>query len=221
MHKIVAIGDCNTLGAGRYEKKGYPEKVAESLGVQVVNRGHTMATSREGMYILKEEVATADYILIQFGLVDSYKTFKYSPYVLYYPDNIIRKNLRSLTKKYKKVCRNRGFNKKFGEVNVVPAQEYEDNIRSMVELASPRKVLLIDTVPNRQLERNEEIKRYNRILDTIANDYEFCTRVELYADFINSLDTLYADSTHCNNDGYEIIAQKIIHRLHSSPPTEG
>jgi lysophospholipase L1-like esterase len=213
MQKIVAIGDCNTLGSGKCEKKGYPEKVGASLGVQVVNRGHTMATSREGIYFLQEEVATADYVLIQFGLVDSYMTFKYSPYVLYYPDNFFRKNLRALTKKFKKVCRNRGLNKAIGEINIVPADEYEHNIRSMVELASPRRVMLIDTVPNRQLERNGEIERYNTILDTIANNYEFCTKVDLYADFINGLDTLYADSTHCNDEGYNLIAEKILHHL--------
>ncbi|WP_163335850.1 SGNH/GDSL hydrolase family protein [Desulfopila sp. IMCC35008] len=210
MQKIVAIGDCNTLGAGRCEKRGYPEKVAERLGAEIVNRGHTMATSREGIHLLKEEVVKADCVLIQFGLVDSYKTFKYSPYVLYYPDNFIRKNLRALTKKYKKICRNQGLNKIIGEVNVVPAEEYEHNIRSMVELASPRKVVLIDTVPNKQLERNGEIQRYNGILDSIAADYPFCTRVKLYADFIDGLDTLYADPTHCNNEGYEKIAEKIV-----------
>lgn len=220
MQKIVAIGDCNTLGAGRCEKKGYPEKVAERLGVTVVNRGHTMATSREGLFFLKEEVASADCIFIQFGLVDSYKTFKYSPYILYYPDNFIRKNLRSLIKKYKKVCRNRGLNKKFGEMSVVSADEYEHNIRSMVELAAPRKVMLIDTVPNRQLERNGEIQRYNTILDTIADDYDFCIKVDLYADFIHCLDTLYADSTHCNNKGYELISDKILNRLQNRSPSE-
>lgn len=213
MQKIVAIGDCNTLGAGRCEKRGYPEQVAARLGAEIVNRGHTMATSREGIYLLKEEISEADCILIQFGLVDSYKTFKYSPYVLYYPDNFIRKNLRALTKKYKKVCRNRGLNKRIGEVNVVPDEEYERNIRSMVELASPRKVVLIDTVPNQQLERNGEIQRYNGILDSIAADYPYCLRAKLYADFIDSFNTLYADPTHCNSKGYEKIADTIVHLL--------
>lgn len=213
METIVAVGDCNTLGARELEYKGYPEKVATALGFQVINRGHTMATTREGLHILREEVSKADYVFVQFGLVDSYKTFKYSPYVLYYPDNPVRKLLRALTKKYKKVCRNKGLNRKMGEMNVVPIQEYEANIRKMVDLADGCRVILIDTVPNREVERNGEIQRYNKLLTDIAADYSCCSKVDLYQHFINNLDRYYLDNTHCNESGYTLMADKILEKL--------
>ena len=133
LKSILAVGDCNTLGAGEFRNNGYPERVGELLGVSVKNCGYTMSTTREGVYLLEDNLEEQhDCVIIQFGLVDSYATFRYSPYVLYFPDNPLRKQLRSLVKKYKKICRRRGLNEKFGEVPVVPAAEYERNLRRMV-----------------------------------------------------------------------------------------
>jgi len=92
--KLLAIGDCNTLGAGELEAFSYPERLANLCNAQVINCGLTMSTSREGVAILKDNISDdIDCILIQFGLVDAYNTFRYAPYVPYYPDNIIRKQL--------------------------------------------------------------------------------------------------------------------------------
>ncbi len=212
--KILAIGDCNTLGAKSLEKKSYPERVGRLLGAEVRNLGHTMATTREGIHLLHNHLGDADCIFVQFGLVDSYTTFKYSPYILYYPDTFFRKQLRSIVKKYKKICRKVGLNALLGEGNVVPAEEYERNLRRLVELVRPRTVFLIETIPNKQLERNDEIRRYNRVMQTVSRDYENCFTIELYDLFERRLADYYQDSTHSNSAGYECIAQAISEQIH-------
>lgn len=212
--KITAVGDCNTLGAKKLERKSYPERVGQIIGAEVINLGHTMATTREGVRLLQDFLKDdVEYVFIQFGLVDSYRTFKYSPYVLYYPDNFLRKPLRSATKKFKKICRRTGLNTLFGEVNVVKIDEYEKNIRRMIEIASPRPTFLIDTVPNHQRDRNGEIQRYNKVLDGICQEYDRCVKVDLYEVFEENLKVFYLDSTHCNQNGYEYIAKIISRKL--------
>ena len=218
--KIKAVGDCNTLGANALEYKSYPERIGERLGVEVVNLGHTMATTREGVLKLRDLVGEADCVIIQFGLVDSYRTFRYSPYVLYYPDNPLRKQLRSLTKKFKKTCRRLGLNGLLGEVNVVDSGEYESNLRKMVEIAQPRLTLLLETIPNHQLERNSEIQRYNSILDAICADYDNCYKVDLYTHFKNNMDQFYQDLTHCNSAGCEYIAAMVAQKIAAVCPKE-
>ncbi len=207
--KIVAVGDCNTLGAKELEYNSYPEILEKILGTKVTNLGHTMATTREGLFLLGEEIGDTDCVIIQFGLVDSYLTFKLSPYVLYYPDNAIRKQFRSVIKKYKKICRKIGFNKWIGESNVVPIEEYDNNIRKIIKLAHPRPVILLDTIPNKQMHRNREIQRYNKRLEQICKDYDKCIKVDLYDVFLANLNSYYLDATHANANGYRYIAGKI------------
>jgi hypothetical protein len=182
--------------------------------MHVQNRGCTMATTREGLMVIKENIP-ADFTLlfVQFGLVDSYKTFKYSPYVLYYPDNFLRKQVRSLVKKFKKICRSTGLNRRFGEVNVVGPQEYEDNLHTIVTLAEKSTVFLIDTVPNKQTERNVEIQRYNSIMSKVATHYPHCIKIDLYSHFKHNLDHFYHDETHCNAAGYDFITQQILKHI--------
>ncbi len=150
------------------------------------------------------------HLFIQFGLVDSYKTFKYSPYVLYYPDNFIRKQARSLVKKFKKTCRDIGMNKHFGEASVVGIEEYEKNVQTMVAAAHKAKVFLLDTIPNKQLERNTQIQSYNDVLSSISQQYSHCGKIDLYTHFYNNLDNYYYDETHCNGKGYDYIVKQIL-----------
>lgn len=213
LKKIIAVGDCNTLGAGHLEKKSYPEILAGIAGVEVLNVGHTMATTREGLHLIKKFLLDADCIFLQFGLVDSYKTFKYSPYVLYYPDNVFRKPMRSMVKKYKKVCKKIGLNGLLGEINVVAIEEYSENIRQMIEFAAPKKVVLLETVPNRELWRNPEIKRYNKALTMLSEEYENCVKIDLYNVFESNLNAFYMDGTHCNEEGYNYIAEQIHKKI--------
>lgn len=221
IHKILAVGDCNTLGAQMLEYRSYPELIADALDSQVINLGHTMATTREGVLLLEDNLtADVECVLIQFGLVDSYKTFRYSPYVLYYPDNFLRKQLRSFVKKFKKTCRKFGLNDLLGEVNVVDIDEYEKNIRQMIESALPRRVVLLETIPNHQQDRNAEILKYNKCLARISQDYYECSIVSLYSIFIENMAEYYLDATHANELGYGVIAEKLSQHLSIPYPAE-
>ncbi len=216
--KILAIGDCNTLGAKELKGNSYPERVADKIGSEVINLGHTMATTREGLGLLRDCLrqdcmVDADCIFIQFGLADSSKTLRYSPYVLYYPENWCRKVLRALTKKFKKTCRKAGMNVLLGESNTVPIEEYEENLRKMVELSQPRTVFLVDTIPTNNQDRNGELVRYNKVLDKVCGDYETCIKIDLYEIFEKESHQFYMDRIHCSNAGYECIAAKIASRI--------
>jgi lysophospholipase L1-like esterase len=210
---LTAVGDCNTLGAKLLEGNSYPERIAYHLDATVTNLGHTMATTREGLHLLDDFSGETDCLLIQFGLVDSYLTIKYSPYVLYYPDTFLRRPLRSLIKKYKRICRHSGLNTLLGEKNVISIEEYEMNIRQMVKMSVAKTIFLLETVPHKEDARNVHIRQYNHVLDKISADYDNCFKIDLYDIFASGCDRYYQDSTHCNDAGYDritsIICQKI------------
>ena len=154
-NKLLAIGDCNTLGVGELVNNSYPERLGDIMNLDVINCGYTMATTREGLALLQDNYAeNIKLLIIQFGLVDSYPTFKYAPYIPYYPDNPIRKQLRSIVKKYKKLCRKYGLHDRFGEKNVTSEGDYIANIRKMILLAGQTTTILLDTIPNQQPGRN-------------------------------------------------------------------
>ncbi len=221
MKNILAVGDCVTLGVGECLKHSYPEKVAEMLGGSVTNRGYTMSTSREGVYLLQDALtADHDLVLIQFGLVDAYFTFRYAPYVPYYPDNFLRKQLRSLVKKYKKSCRKLGLNDRFGVQTVVPEAEYRANIQGMIDNCSGRIVLLPETLPHHETYRNESIKQYNQILRSLADENENCHLIPLFDAFLPHMTDFYLDNTHPNNTGYDYIANKVRTYLHNHELTK-
>ena len=207
---ILAVGDCNTLGAGEFRNDGYPERLADLTGAAVKNCGFTMSTTREGIHLLEDNLQPGHgLVIIQFGLVDSYATFRYSPYVLYYPDNPWRKQLRSLVKKFKKTCRQSGLNERFGEVEVVPEAEYEQNLLRMVDRCGGRIVILPETIPHHDQKRNGAIQRYNRILERIASTREICLFLPLYQQFAGNMENYYSDNTHANGVGHRFIAGRI------------
>ncbi|MEN8141866.1 MAG: SGNH/GDSL hydrolase family protein [Thermodesulfobacteriota bacterium] len=206
---ILTIGDCNTLGSGTLRHNSYPERLGRLLGAAVENKGGTMSTSREGLRLLADHLRPDhDLIVIQFGLVDSYATFRYAPYVLYYPDNCLRKPLRSLVKSFKKRCRRYRLNNLFGESPVVPQKEFADNIRAMVERCKGRRVILPETIPNHDTSRNEAICAYNSSLAKVAEETG-ATCLPLYDTFLANMDTYYTDATHANAAGYDYIAEVI------------
>ncbi len=156
-------------------------------------------------------------VLIQYGLVDSWKTFKYAPYVLYYPDNKIRKMFRKIVKKYKKIAKSIGFNTLLGVSNVVDLVAYRNNLKSVIQQSQDCTILLISTIPNLDTSRNSEIVRYNEVLAQLSEQYEHVYYVEVYEDFLNHPD-YYLDKTHMNETGYEIITQKILAVYDQSEP---
>jgi len=210
MSKILALGDCNTLGVQDLEVNAYPELVAKALNKTVDNCGFTMSTTNEMLHFFQDyRDQETEIILIQYGLVDSWKTFKYAPYVLYYPENIIRKIFRKIVKKYKKIAKKIGLNKLLGVLNVVSLEEYENNIKSVIQQAQDCAIFLISTIPNLDTSRNSEIMRYNQALFQLSEQYSYVHFVDVYNDFLNHTD-YYLDNTHMNEAGYELITQKIL-----------
>lgn len=208
--QVLALGDCNTLGAGELKNKSYPERFAASINASIKNCGYTMSTTREMQYFVKDNIQNADIVLIQYGLVDSWKTFKYSPYVLYYPDNTFRKYYRKLVKKYKKICKSIGLNKLLGVENVVPDKEYKNNIEHLIKRFPDKFFILVDTIPNKALWRNGEIVRYNKIIEDIAVRNLNANYLKIYDIFLNNFDYYYLDKTHINDTGYNFISLQLI-----------
>lgn len=214
MSKVLALGDCNTLGVDYLEGNAYPDLFAKKINKTVDNCGFTMSTTNEMLHFFQDfKDDKTEIILIQYGLVDSWKTFKYAPYVLYYPDNAIRKIFRKIIKKYKKVVKNIGLNRLLGVSNVVNIEEYERNIESVIQQAQNCIILLIDTIPNLDTSRNSEIMRYNQVLSRLSKQHTHVHYIEVYNDFINHPE-YYLDNTHMNGLGYKIITQKILSVYH-------
>lgn len=210
--KILALGDCNTLGVENCYKNAYPEMLAKELNATVKNLGHTMATTREAIELFNEvKDEYFDIVLISFGLTDSWKTFKYAPYVLYYPDNIWRKILRKIVKKFKKIGKKLNFMKFLGEESVVPEKEYVENLQYIVNHLTKSRVLILDTLPKKEQYRNISIKKYNVLLDSLAGSKNV-TRIKLY-DYFDQHRELFLDKTHLNSQGYEYIRDKIVEVL--------
>ena len=210
MSKILALGDCNTLGVQDLVDNAYPERFAKVLNKTVDNCGFTMSTTNEMLHFFQDfKEKETEIILIQYGLVDSWRTFKYAPYVLYYPDNKIRKIFRKIVKKYKKIAKKIGLNKLIGVSNVVALEAYQNNIESVIQQSKGCTILLISTIPNLDTSRNSEIMRYNQVLLRLSEEYTHVHFVDVYNDFINT-PGYYLDNTHMNESGYEIITQKIL-----------
>jgi glycosyltransferase involved in cell wall biosynthesis len=121
MGTLLSLGDCNTLGFQQAYKNAYPEQLAKLLGLDVLNCGCTMSTTREGLRFFYDNfTSNITLITIQYGLVDSWKTFRNAPYVLYYPNTFLRKIGRKIVKKFKKIGRILQFKNDFQSVNFIP-----------------------------------------------------------------------------------------------------
>lgn len=209
MNKILSLGDCNTLGIESCKGNAYPERFARRLGCDVCNCGFTMATLREAEYFFRDFYDRATNILtLQYGLVDSWETFVYSPYVLYYPDNPLRKILRKAVKRYKKTCRRLGLNAWLGTAPVVSPEMFSRGVHAIIAACRPdTRILLVETVPNLDASRNSAIQRYNRLLRAAAHSDPRCDLVETFDYFWEYKEGLYADDTHINGEGHEWIAR--------------
>jgi len=207
--KILALGDCNTKGIEECYNNAYPELLAKKLHADVLNIGHTMATTREGVELFNEvKDQYFDIVLISFGLTDSWKTFKYAPYVLYYPDNPRRKLLRKIVKKFKKIGKKLNFIELLGEESVVPEKEYIENIQYIIKHFKDSKIFILDTLPKKEEYRNVSIKKYNLLLDLFVK-FDNVIRIELY-DYFDVHRELFLDKTHLNTKGYEYISEQIF-----------
>lgn len=209
--RYVALGDCVTLGAPFQQQNAYPERVAKALGWKVTNYGHTMSTTREGLeYFKKIDVHQADILSIQYGIVDSWQTFKGAPFVLYYPDTKWRKFLRKIVKKIKKYGRKLNFHGLFGTGNVVPVDEYIRNIQYMIDNSQAKYVLLPEIYPNQDLSREPRILAYNQALAKLHDGQRVFVikQFDLLKPHVNT--DYYDDATHLSGIGHQAVANNIL-----------
>jgi lysophospholipase L1-like esterase len=82
-------------------------------------------------------------------------------------------------------------------------------------MTSAKSIILIDTIPNKEIFRNKEIECYNAVLTDIANKYPQCHKLDIYKDFLQNMDNYYLDDTHMNDKGYNFVAKRLLHLYES------
>jgi lysophospholipase L1-like esterase len=207
---LLSLGDCNTRGIAETESFAYPVQLARRLGVPVRNCGLAMATIREGWEHAQRQLsADTAYLTIQFGLVDSWLTFRGAPYVLYYPDNSRRRLLRKLVKRLKKSARKLGIHKWLGEAHVVSPEEYRARLIGIIQLARKRspdiRIALIATAPTIVPDRNPGIEKFNSVMRRVAEEQK-CRYIDGYSPFVGKPE-LILDSVHLNREAHATVAE--------------
>lgn len=204
----VAFGDCNTEGFRTLKGPVWAQRAANALEYDLKNCGHTMSTTRELLeYASAFPPSAYSLVFIQYGLVDSWLTFRGAPYVLYYPDNPRRKLARKLVKKLKKWARHLQLQKRFGAVELVPLDEYISNIRSVLRAAPDSQFVLVATAPNRDTSRNPRILQYNEALSALAGEEDNAIYADAWDELWSNPDAcLMDDGTHLTPQGHRIIA---------------
>lgn len=219
MRGAIAYGDCNTEGLKATRVKVWPEIVGDALSLELRNCGHTMSTTRELLFYNRDYPAL-EYSLafVQYGLVDSWLTFRGAPYVLYYPDSPRRKLARKIVKKFKKWARAWHLQERFGAVEQVPLIEYANNIERVMASAPETVFVLVATPPNLDEPRNPRIKKYNGALRKLAASNSNAVYADAFADLWSVRDrSLMDDGTHLTQFGHELVAARVFEALRESP----
>jgi lysophospholipase L1-like esterase len=220
--KLVVIGDCNTLGVGAFSEPAefsYPMRLASLFRqsgetVDLLSMGLTMSTTREGIAQITEQksLADADVCIINYGLVDAWVTSIPSVYVPYYPETALRKFKRKMLKSVKRRLRSKWMRRFIQVGEVVPIEEYQANLRRMVELlrkASPRAFILFwGSMPTRDDdERNQNLCRYNVAMQEVtrACHVNYLDSKGLFTD-AELGEQMYSDAVHLGADVHQRLA---------------
>ena len=215
MKNCIAYGDCNTCGLENGTVKLWVELVSQELGLSLTNCGHTMSTTREMLQYNETHPARMhDIALVQYGLVDSWLTFRGAPYVLYYPDYPRRKLARKLVKKLKRWARHWRLQDRIGSVEQVPLEEYIANLRFLINSAPQTRFVLVATVPNLDEPRNPRIRRYNAALKALSDQLPNAVFTDAFDDVWAIKDhALMKDGTHLTASGHRVVANKVLQAL--------
>ena len=213
--RCIAYGDCNTEGLKGSTIPLWPELVAAQLDMALTNCGHTMSTTREmSEYARTHPAADCELAMVQYGLVDSWLTFRGAPYVLYYPDRPLRKLARRVVKKLKKMARSLRLQQRIGAVEQVPVEEYIQRIRALIRSAPNTRFALVATAPNLDEPRNPRIQRYNAALAALAEEERNAFYVDTYQDLWDARgETLMEDGTHLTAQGHQLVADAVVRQV--------
>ena len=181
-----------------------------------------MATTREGVELMRRDAKPAEVVLINFGLVDTWVTSIPRIYVPYYPDSYLRKNLRKLLKSVKRRLRSPWLRRFVPRGQVVPIDEYAQNISAMISIArdqNPEATILLWGSPPVQNDpaRNANLEQYNRRLELIAAETNslFVATTTLVNQF--SDEEAYLDAVHLNDVATEAIAIQLAAVYRAQP----
>ncbi len=218
--RVLAVGDCNTWGiidppiGNTILDKFCRQLESDDYDVASQNLGYGMATTREGVQLMRREAKLADVVLINFGLVDTWVTSIPKIYIPYYPDNFLRKRLRKLLKFVKRRLRSPWLRRFVPTGHVVPIDEYTQNFREMIAIAranNPQAIVLLWGSPPVQddVARNANLKQYNQQLEQLATETN-----SLYISTATLIDKLpneaaYLDAVHLNEEATEVIAAQL------------
>lgn len=218
--RCLALGDCNTEGFRTLQGPVWARQVAEALGLELKNCGHTMSTTRELLqYAAAFPPSEYALVFIQYGLVDSWLTFRGAPYVLYYPDNPRRKLARKLVKKLKKWARSLRLQKRLGAVEQVPLDEYIENVRSVLKSAPGSQFVLVATAPNCDTPRNPRIRKYNAALSNLADEEQNAIYIDAWDELWRDREVcLMDDGTHLTPHGHHVVAEHVLRALRPESP---
>jgi len=220
---ILAFGDCNTSGIDEAPLENLGNTFVsflkdKNINAALTNHAKAMFTTREGVNASKDVTGPADILLINFGLVDAWVTTMPNKYILYYPDNILRKYARKLLKSLKKRLRHKAFKNIVSRGHVVPVEEYTDNIKTIIKNVQKNapnvKVVLWGIAPIPLDKQREQITTlYDKALITLASDLNF-TYINTRSLFQNQdMDTLYFDGIHINKKGQTLVVEDIYNQI--------
>jgi len=218
--QVLAVGDCNTWGitdppiGNTILDKFCRHLEAEGCSTSSQNLGYGMATSREGVQLVRHKAQPADVVLINFGLVDTWVTSIPKVYIPYYPDNFLRKRLRKLLKFVKRRLRSPWLRRFVSTGHVVPIDEYARNVCEMISLVrvknSSATILLWGSPPvQNDPARNANLESYNKRLERIA--YETNSLFLSTANLVNKIssEAAYLDAVHLNEAATDAIAAQL------------
>ena len=81
----------------------------------------------------------------------------------------------------------------------------------MLDRAKSSRVILIETVPNLDTSRNENIQLFNSALHEVASRYNSVAVLPLFDLFYSQVEQLLEkDGTHINNKGYDLITDEFV-----------
>lgn len=222
--ELLAIGDCNTAGAIEYGTHfNAPKQLCEKLQRQDIpcqlhNYGTTMSTCREGLCMSGDHKQPADWMLLNFGLVDAWMTSIPQVYISYYPDNRLKKFARKLLKSLKKRLRGPAQKGWVSSGFVIEPDEYKTSMQAIIDQQRQQnpnlKVLLWGSAPTDDEERNSWLARYDGYLQELVGENDFFLDTgslirEAIAEGAER-DELYDDSVHLSAQGASLVANAML-----------
>ena len=217
--RLIAFGDCNTNSSDPEQgllPVGLTAALAsKNINVAVTNLGAGMTTTREGVAYLRDRGHAAELAILNFGLVDCWTTTIPGFYIPYcHPETRIRKLARKVLKFTKRYLRMQPFKAFVPMGPVVPPDEYQENIRSIIAMLrqwNPRiTIFLWGTVPVADnLNRNESIAEYNNLLSQIARQDSvfYIDSAAILADL--AVADRFTDGVHLSPQAASLIGQRI------------